>query len=400
MPRSDSSSTPARARLALVATLALAAVASPASPSAQAAAAPPPQRPNGAVHPAFAKLLAQSARPGRSAGSARTEGRKPQADQWIVELTAPPLARYRGSIAGLDATAPAATGRPVDRRSADARAYAGELSRRQAAVIASAAPSVRPSVEYRTAFNGFAAKLSDEQVRALRDADGVRSVVRERFLTLETAPAAPAAQPASRPGRAGSSRPGRAGSGRPGRCDRARQGRWDRRLGGRAARPARRTVEAARRRRRCRPRHRRRRRRLGRHAGERLVRRRSDARTAGDVARHLPDRRELRRRGVHRQARRRALVRRRHRRRLPARGVLPVAARRGRPRHARRLDGGRQLGRRSADRLRPAGRRPHHRHRARRPPRRLQGVLGDRLLLGRSTSSRRSTPPSPTASTS
>ncbi len=178
MPARDMSSTPVRAAIALVAALAVAAVASPAKADGPT---PPPQRFAAALPPGLAAALPQAARPQPRAA---TEARKPAADQWIVELAAPPLARYRGGIAGLGATAPSATGRRIDPASAGARAYESELGRRQAAVIAAAAPGAKPSVEYRTAFNGFAAKLSDEQVKALRATDGVSRVVRESFFEL------------------------------------------------------------------------------------------------------------------------------------------------------------------------------------------------------------------------
>lgn len=182
MPASDMSSAPARAAIALVATLAIAAAASPAQADRPA---PRPQQ-TAPAHPGLA-----IARPHDDRLRGAAEARKPSADQWIVELDAPPLARYRGEISGFAATAPSATGRRLDRGSAGARAYAGELGRRQASVIAAAAPGVTPSVEYRTAFNGFAAKLTPEQVDALRGADGVRRVVRESFLELAATSAPP-----------------------------------------------------------------------------------------------------------------------------------------------------------------------------------------------------------------
>ena len=55
-----------------------------------------------------------------------------KADQWVVELDAA----------------------PADPK---ARAPLADLDRRQAAVLAAAAPGVKPDVEYRTALAGFAA---------------------------------------------------------------------------------------------------------------------------------------------------------------------------------------------------------------------------------------------------
>ena len=65
---------------------------------------------------------------------ARLADRTPAPDQYIVQLDAPPLARYQGGARGFPATAPSATGAKVDRDSAPARAWTRELDDRQAAV--------------------------------------------------------------------------------------------------------------------------------------------------------------------------------------------------------------------------------------------------------------------------
>jgi subtilisin family serine protease len=108
----------------------------------------------------------------------------PAADQYVVELTAPPLARYSGGVKGLAPTAPAKTGHKLDVGSAAAKAWTRELADRQAQVIAAAAPGVKPTASYRTAFAGFAAKLTAEQAKALRAQPGVAHVTRERFLRV------------------------------------------------------------------------------------------------------------------------------------------------------------------------------------------------------------------------
>lgn len=115
---------------------------------------------------------------------AQPGGQPPAADQYIVQLDAPPLARYQGGARGFAATAPAATGGKLNRRSAAARAWTRELDDRQAAVLAAAAPSVTPSVQYRAAFAGFAAKLTADEVQALRAQAGVARVTKEQFLRL------------------------------------------------------------------------------------------------------------------------------------------------------------------------------------------------------------------------
>jgi subtilisin family serine protease len=114
-------------------------------------------------------------------------GPTPVSDQYVVRLDAPPLARYQGTAKGFAATAPGAAGAKLDTKSAAARAWTRELDDRQAAVLAAAAPSVKPSAQYRAALAGFAAKLTDEQAQALRAQPGVAHVTKERFLRLTQA---------------------------------------------------------------------------------------------------------------------------------------------------------------------------------------------------------------------
>jgi subtilisin family serine protease len=106
----------------------------------------------------------------------------PAADDWIVELDAPPLAAFEGGGRPERATAPRATGRKLDVGSDEARAWRAELDRRERDVIARAGIEVRPTQRYRTVLTGFAARLSIEEVAALRRTPGVRRVTRERFL--------------------------------------------------------------------------------------------------------------------------------------------------------------------------------------------------------------------------
>ncbi len=105
----------------------------------------------------------------------------PVADQWLVELSSPPAAQYRGGAGGLAATAPQGAGKLAPKGAA-VRDYARYLDGRADAVLAAAAPGVKPDVRYRYAFAGFAAKLSDAEAAALRNQPGVRAVTRETFL--------------------------------------------------------------------------------------------------------------------------------------------------------------------------------------------------------------------------
>jgi subtilisin family serine protease len=115
----------------------------------------------------------------------------PDPDQWIVELDDEPAARYDGGVPGLARTAPRGTER-FDSRAPAVRRYVSHLARRETAVLG-ALPGVKVDARYRHAFAGFAARLSPEQVREARRTPGVRRVVRERFLELASAGAAPAA---------------------------------------------------------------------------------------------------------------------------------------------------------------------------------------------------------------
>jgi subtilisin family serine protease len=132
--------------------------------------------------------------PGSLTGAqARLHHPAPVADQYIVQLDAPPLARYQGGARGFAPTAPSATGAKLDRRSAAARAWTRELDDRQAAVLAAAAPAVTPSARYRVAFAGFAAELTAAQAQALRAQPAVAHVTKERFMRLAAATQAPPA---------------------------------------------------------------------------------------------------------------------------------------------------------------------------------------------------------------
>jgi subtilisin family serine protease len=139
-----------------------------------------------------------------AAAAPRGAERTPAADEYIVQLDAPPLARYQGGAKGFAATSPAVTGAKVDTHSGAARAWSRELDHRQAAVLA-ATPGVTPTVRYRTALAGFAARLSAGEARTLRAQPGVAHVTKERFLRLsDSGVSAPLAVPAAEDALAGS----------------------------------------------------------------------------------------------------------------------------------------------------------------------------------------------------
>jgi subtilisin family serine protease len=132
---------------------------------------------------AAALLLATalaSAQAGASAGA-----------RYIVQLSDPPLASYRGGVAGLPATNPAALGRiKLDPTSPASVAYLGYLTQRQAAFLAAAEQALGHPVaairQYRYAFNGVATTLTETEADRMASLPGVERVEREQTYQLHT----------------------------------------------------------------------------------------------------------------------------------------------------------------------------------------------------------------------
>ena len=103
---------------------------------------------------------------------------------YIVQLAAEPAASYNGTISGYAATRPAA-GTRFNVRSANVRAYHAYLDTQQQSVIAliGKAPVL---ARYKTAYNGFAAKLTAAEVATLRTSSLVVDVVADEERKLET----------------------------------------------------------------------------------------------------------------------------------------------------------------------------------------------------------------------
>ncbi len=133
-----------------------------------------------ALAAAVATTLA-SAQAGAAAGT----------DRYIVQLTDPPLASYRGGIAGLAATNPAATGVvKLDPTSAASKAYVEYLAGKQNAVLTALATALgrtaTPVYTYRYAYNGFAVELSAAEADTLRNLPGVGKVQQDYVRRLQT----------------------------------------------------------------------------------------------------------------------------------------------------------------------------------------------------------------------
>ncbi len=107
-----------------------------------------------------------------------------QATRWVVQLSDPPLAQYKGGAGALKATAPDATGdSKLDVDKADSKAYAAYLQAKQQAfqgALAKAAPGATVVANYQTLVNGLGVKMSAAQAGAVRSLPGVAAVTPDR----------------------------------------------------------------------------------------------------------------------------------------------------------------------------------------------------------------------------
>lgn len=93
---------------------------------------------------------------------------------YIVQLADKPVASYGGEVAGLAATRPA-PGRRLDVGAADVQAYIAYLEQQKNSVTASV-PAAQIGHQYKLAFNGFSARLTEAEVRALQKSGGVAAI--------------------------------------------------------------------------------------------------------------------------------------------------------------------------------------------------------------------------------
>ena len=84
---------------------------------------------------------------------------------YIVQMIDPPVAGYTGGRPGLSATAPG-RGQKINPADADVVRYAGYLDSRHDDAVSRV--GARKLYGYRYTFNGFTARLTREQVAALR----------------------------------------------------------------------------------------------------------------------------------------------------------------------------------------------------------------------------------------
>ena len=121
---------------------------------------------------------------GSQAGAASLSG-------YIVQLSDPPLASYRGGVVGLQATNPAAIGAvKLNSTSSASKAYLNYLAQKQTAFQTALAQTlgraVSATISYRYAFNGLYVQLSDDEAAAVTRMAGVRNVEHEQMLQLQT----------------------------------------------------------------------------------------------------------------------------------------------------------------------------------------------------------------------
>jgi subtilisin family serine protease len=106
--------------------------------------------------------------------------RAADADTYIVQLTADPLATYDGGTKGIPGTSPDVTGRKLKADSAPGLDYRAFLAARQQAAL-DRVPGARVVHSYRYAFAGFAAELTSDEAQTLEKAPGVVSVQRSEL---------------------------------------------------------------------------------------------------------------------------------------------------------------------------------------------------------------------------
>lgn len=99
---------------------------------------------------------------------------------YIVQLANAPVATYEGGIAGLPATKPAAGSR-LDVSAADVQAYIAFLEQKQNDVISAIDPA-HITHRYDVVLNGFAAMLTDSEVRALKKNSAVVRIEADEML--------------------------------------------------------------------------------------------------------------------------------------------------------------------------------------------------------------------------
>lgn len=93
---------------------------------------------------------------------------------YIVQLADKPVASYTGGVAGLQATKPAA-GQQLNVSAGDVQAYVAYLDQKQDNVLSSV-DAAQVTHKYKLVFNGFAAMMTDAEVKALKSNPAVANI--------------------------------------------------------------------------------------------------------------------------------------------------------------------------------------------------------------------------------
>jgi hypothetical protein len=111
--------------------------------------------------------------------------------RYIIQLSDPALASYRGGVPGLAATNPGVLGQAkLDPTSTASTAYLSYLDQRQTAFKTSLTQALGRAVSlpfsYRYAYDGVSAVLTDAEAAKVADMAGVVHVEKEQVLHLQT----------------------------------------------------------------------------------------------------------------------------------------------------------------------------------------------------------------------
>ena len=104
---------------------------------------------------------------------------------YLVQLVQAPAVTYAGGIAGHPATKPA-KGQKIDKGSSKVRGYTAYLDAEHSDALAEVSDAEK-LYDYNLAFNGFEAKLTDAQAKALEKVPGVLSVEQDVIYEADTA---------------------------------------------------------------------------------------------------------------------------------------------------------------------------------------------------------------------
>ena len=103
---------------------------------------------------------------------------------YVVQLVQAPVAGYEGGVAGYPATKPA-KGKKLDATSADAKKYAGLLTEKHDRALCTVGGGDKV-YDYTAAFNGFAARLTEDQAARLEATKDVLTVEKAALLQVDT----------------------------------------------------------------------------------------------------------------------------------------------------------------------------------------------------------------------